>query len=300
MFANPITSEAFEVGSIMKPLTAAAVLDMGVVNQNTSYYDPASYVIDNETVRNIEEDGGPGTKTVADILQLSLNTGATWLLMQMGGGEINQQARERWHDYLVNHYGFGRATGVEQGDEAIGYVPGPNDGFGLGIRYANMSFGQGQTQTLIQIAAALNATVNGGTYYRPTLVEGYVKDDGTVEAKKPDVMRDNVVKPEVSQLLQQYMEYTLEKNKVTYGMSALNGAYSFGGKTGTAQIANLDAVGYYDDRFNGTFVGYVGGDEPEYIIVVWVQEPSNITGYAGAQAAAPVYFPILYVVSPNF
>lgn len=299
VFTNPITNDAFEVGSIMKPLTAAAALDLGVVNQNSSYYDPASYVVDGATVRNIEEDGGAGTKTIADILQLSLNTGATWLLMQMGGGEINQQAREHWHDYLVNHYQFGKPTGVEQGDESAGFVPDPNEGYGRNIRYANTAFGQGQTETLMQMAAALSATINGGTYYRPTLVDGYIKDNGATDIKQPDIVSKTVVKPEVSKLIQQYMEYTLEKNKYTYGRSTLNGAYSYGGKTGTAQIASPDG-GYYENKFNGTFMGFVGGDEPQYVIVVWVQEPTNISGYAGAKAAAPVYFNIADVLTTNF
>ncbi len=299
LFANPVSSEAFEVGSIMKPLTAAAALDLGVVNSNTSYYDPASYVIDEATVRNIEEDGGPGTKTVADILQLSLNTGATWLLMQMGGGEINQKARETWHDYLVNHYQFARPTGVEQGDESAGWVPDPNDGYGLNIRFANTAFGQGQTQTMIQMAGALGSVVNGGTYYRPTLVDGYVRDDNSIESKQPYVVKTGVVSGGVSEQMQRYMEYTIDNNKATYGIAALNQAYSYGGKTGTAQISNPSG-GYYENKFNGTFMGYVGGDDPEYIVVVWVREPTNITGYAGAKAAAPVYFKIATVLTNNF
>jgi cell division protein FtsI/penicillin-binding protein 2 len=299
LFVNPVSGEAFEVGSIMKPLTAAAALDQGVVNSNTSYYDPASYVIDEATVRNIEEDGGPGTKTVADILQLSLNTGAAWLLMQMGGGEINQQARERWHDYMINRYLFASQTGVEQGDESTGWVPDPNDGFGLNIRFANTAFGQGQTQTMIQMAGAISAVVNGGTYYRPTLVDGYVQEDGSVEYTNPAVLKSGVVNESVSEQMQRYMEYTIEKNKPTYGVNNLNGAYSYGGKTGTAQIASPEG-GYYEDKYNGTFMGYVGGDDPEYVIVVWMREPTNITGYAGAKAAAPVYFDIANVLTNNF
>lgn len=299
IFSNPITSEAFEVGSIMKTLTAAAALDLGVVNKNTSYYDPASFKVDGATIRNVEEDGGAGTKTVADILQLSLNTGATWLLMQMGGGEINQKARETWHDYLVNHYEFGKVTGIEQSDENAGLVPDPNDGYGLNIRYANTAFGQGQTETLVQMGAAISAAINGGTYYQPHLVEGYVRDDNSVELKQPKVVRTGVVSDAVSHQLQDYMEYTLEKNKTFYGTQQLNPAYSFGGKTGTAQIASPNG-GYYDERENGTFLGYVGGDEPQYVIVVWVREPKNITGYAGAKAAAPIYFNIANMLVNNF
>src|SRR5205085_6368984 len=132
-----------------------AALDQGVVNKNTTYYDPSHWKVDDATITNIEEDGGAGVRSMQDILQLSLNTGATWLLMQMGGGQINQKARVAWHDYLVNHYQFGKPTGIEQSNEGNGIVPDPIKGFGLNIQFANTAFGQGQTETILQMAAAL-------------------------------------------------------------------------------------------------------------------------------------------------
>lgn len=299
IFSNSVVSEAFEVGSVMKTLTAAAALDTGAVNKNTSYYDPSFFNIDDATVRNIEEDGGPGTKNVADILQLSLNTGATWLLMQMGGGQLNEKARVTWHDYLVNHYQFGKPTGVEQSGEGAGVVPDPVEGFGLNIQYANTAFGQGQTQTLLQMGAAITSAVNGGTYYQPHLVEAYVRSDGSLDQLEPKVVKQNVVKPETSQTLREFMEYTLQKNKLTYGTSSLRPEYSYGGKTGTAQIPRPEG-GYYEDRFNGTFLGYIGGDKPQYVIVVRIREPRNISGYAGAKAAAPVYFKLADTLINNY
>ena len=155
VFRNDSVSAPLEVGSIMKPLTLAAALDMGVVGMNTSYFDPGFYKVDDATITNIEEDGGAGTKNVADILQLSLNTGATWLLMQIGGGTINQKGRDAWHDYMVNHFKLGEETGVEQGYEVGGYIPDPDNGFGLNIQYANTSFGQGMSATPLQMLAAL-------------------------------------------------------------------------------------------------------------------------------------------------
>lgn len=299
VFKNASVTDAFEVGSIMKVLTAAAALDLGVVNKNTSYFDPASFQIDGSTVRNIEEDGGPGTKTIADILQLSLNTGATWLVMQMGGGQLNEQGRKAWHDYLVNHYQFGRATDIEQSGEGSGVVPDPSEGFGLNIKFANTAFGQGQTETLLQMGSALAAVVNGGTYYKPTLIDSYVKPDGSKEKIAPKVIKQNVVKPEVSKTMREYMEYTIEKNKLTYGVRDLRPEYSYGGKTGTAEIPKPDG-GYYDDRFDGSFLGYVGGNEAQYVIVVRVKEPRNISGYAGAKAAAPIYFKLADMLINNF
>lgn len=299
VFRNASVSDAFEVGSIMKTLTAAAALNQGVVNKNTSYFDPSQWVIDGFTIKNIEEDGGAGTKTVADILQLSLNTGATWLLMQMGGGQINQKAREAWHDYMVNHYQFGKATGIEQSNEGSGVVPDPNNGYGLNLQYANTSFGQGQTETILQMGAALAAAVNGGTYYQPRLVDAYVRDGGGLDSQAPKIIKKDVVKAEVSQDLRQFMEYTLQKNKLNYGVRDLRPEYAYGGKTGTAQIPNPSG-GYYDNRYEGTFLGYVGGNTPQYVIVVRVSQATNIYGYAGAKAAAPIYFRLADMLINNF
>jgi cell division protein FtsI/penicillin-binding protein 2 len=298
LFTNGVVSNASEVGSIMKTLTAAAALDSGVVTRNQTYYDPAQYVIDEATVRNVEEDGGPGTKDVADILQLSLNTGASWLLMQMGDGEINSKARTSWHKYLTDNYRFGRVTGVEQSYENPGVVPDPNEGFGLNIKFANTAFGQGQTETLIQMGAAMNAVLNGGTYYRPYLVDGFVGSDGQVQYQKATVLREGVVSAEVGKTMQELMQYVIQKNYPFYLQTSIRPEYSFGGKTGTAQIANPSG-GYYEDKFNGTFLGYVGGNEPHFTIVTEFEEPV-VTGYAGSKAAAPLYFDIANMLIDDF
>lgn len=287
VFNNAAVSAPLEVGSIMKPLTVAAALDLGVVEQNSSYYDPGFYQIGDARVTNIEEVGGAATKSVTDIIQQSLNTGATWLLMQMGGGEINQQARERWHDYMVNHYGFGSPTGIEQGYEAGGSIPDPNDGFGLDIQYANASFGQGMTATPLQMAAAMASVINGGTYYQPRLVHKTVKHDGSEHVSEPKVVRDNVVSDGVGQSVREIMEFAYSKNYLVYGARNPRAEFSIGTKTGTAQVPKPEG-GYYDDRFNGTFLGYIGGNSPEYIIVVRVNEP-KIGGYAGSRAAGPIF-----------
>ncbi len=288
LFTNAVVSSPLEIGSTMKPLTAAAALDLGVVGPDTTYYDPSHYQVDDAVVKNIEEDGGPGVRSVRDILQLSLNTGATWLLMQMGGGQINRQARDRWHDYMVNHYQFGKPTNIEQGYESAGTVPDPDEGYGLNIRYANTVFGQGLTITPLQLAAALASTVNGGTYYQPHLVE----------TSQPKVVRKDVVNPAVSRTMQSMMEYVFDKNQRLYGATRQYPAYSIGGKTGTAQVARPEG-GYYDNLFNGTFMGFVGGNEPEYVIVVRVNRP-KIAGYAGSQAAAPLFVNLATMLLDNF
>jgi cell division protein FtsI/penicillin-binding protein 2 len=286
-FNNTNVSSPLEVGSIMKSLTAAAAMNIGVVGPNTSYYDPSYYKIDDATVRNIEEDGGAAQRTATDVLKYSLNTGATWLLMQMGGGSINEQARTRWYDYMTNHYMLGKKTGLEQGYEADGIIPHPTDGFGLNITYANTAFGQGMTATPVQMGAAYASVVNGGIYYKPRLVESTTDENGKETKKQPEVVKKDVVSQQVSSDLVRMLEITYEHNRIVFGAGAIRPEYSVGGKTGTAQIARPEG-GYYADKYNGMYAGFIGGDKPEYVIIVRVDKP-EIAGYAGSKAAAPIF-----------
>jgi cell division protein FtsI/penicillin-binding protein 2 len=90
------------------------------------------------------------------------------------------------------------------------------------------------------------------------------------------------------------MQYVVSKNN----RPALRDGYMVGGKTGTAEIAKKSG-GYYEDKFNGTYLGFVGGKEPKYVIVVRVNEP-GIAGYAGAQAAAPIFAKLSNMLIDNF
>jgi len=297
LFNNAAVSDPLEVGSVMKVLTAAAALDLKVISPDSTYYDPGRWELDEHTITNIEEVGGPGTRGVIDILNKSINTGATWMLMQMGGetGSINKKARERWHDYMVNRYQFGKPTGVEQGYESGGTVPDPNDGFGLELAYANTSFGQSMSATPLQMAAALSSVINGGAYYRPYLVDSAAGSGGQTSKNKPEIVRRGVVASRVGEQVKTMMEYIVSTHNLR---PAFSSRYSVGGKTGTAQIAN-PAGGYYGDRFNGTYIGFVGGDKPQYVIVVRVNEP-KIGKYAGSAAAQPVFADLAHMLINNF
>lgn len=297
VFNNTNVSDAYEIGSVMKPLTMAAALNTGSVRANDSFYDSGVMKIDDATITNVEEAGGAGTRTMADILRLSLNTGATWLLMQMGGGHINNKARDTWHDYMVNKYRFSQKTNIEQGYESEGLIPDPEDGYGLNIRYANSAFGQGMTATPVQVGAALASVINGGTYYRPRLVDEYINNEGKAEKQNPEIVQGNVVSQETGNTVRGFMENVINANHRVYGFT-LRPGYMVGGKTGTAQIAKPGG-GYYEDRYNGSFTGFVGGDKAEYVVIVRVNEP-KIPGYAGSKAAGPIFSATANMLIDNF
>ncbi len=299
VFNNAAVSSPLEVGSIMKALTTAAALDSGAIKADQAYSDPARWKVDDFTITNIEEDGGPGQKNIADILNLSLNTGAVWELMQMGkpgGTEITQKGREVWYDYMYNHYRLGRVTGIEQGYEDPGTIPDPNKGYARDLTYANTSFGQAMTATPLQMAAALSAVVNGGTYYQPHIVEATTDSDGKKTVINPKVVQANVVSAQASAETRSLLEYVVQKHYFTPGFNQQ--LYSVGGKTGTAQIAKPGG-GYKDNDFNGTYMGFIGGDKPEYVIMVRVNEPKN-GGYAGTAAAQPIFGTVGHMLIDNF
>jgi cell division protein FtsI/penicillin-binding protein 2 len=298
VFTNAAVSHPIEIGSTMKTLTTAAALDQGVISPSTSYYDPAGWTVDGYRITNIEEDGGPGRHDIKAILNLSLNTGATWELMQMGGGQINSKARQAWHDYMVGRYLFGQKTGIEQGYEASGYVPEPKDnGAGIDLTYANTTFGQGMTATTLQLAAALSAVINGGTYYQPRLVDSLTNPDGHKTVKKPIIKRQHVVSATTGQELVPMMRYVVENH--IFRPQFNQKKYVVGGKTGTAQIARPGG-GYYTDRFNGTYVGFVGGKKIQYVIAVFVLHPHLAPGlYAGGAAAQPIFGEIAHALIDN-
>ena len=296
LFLNGSVSSVLEPGSIMKVLTTAAGIDSKAVRWNQTYYDPSFFKIDDATVKNVEEDGGAAQRSIADILTFSLNTGATWLVMQMGGGELNEQGRKAWYDYMTNHYQLGKLTDIEQGFEETGYIPDPVEGYGLNIQYANSSFGQGMNATPLQMAMAVSSVVNGGTYYKPTLVAGVTDTNGNYVENEPKVIKDNVVSPDVSNHIKDFMSEAIAEN--SFLRPVLRDGYSIGGKTGTAEIAN-PAGGYFENKFNGTYVGYVGGDKTEYVVFVRVNEP-GISGYAGTKAAGPIFISVTNMLIDNF
>jgi cell division protein FtsI/penicillin-binding protein 2 len=298
VFNNAAVTSPIEIGSIMKTFTTAAALDQGVIQPNTTYFDPSHWLVDGFNITNIEEDGGAGTRSIADLLNLSLNTGATWELMQMGGGQIDTKGRTAWYNYMANHYRFGKATGIEQGYESTGIVPGPKDnGAGIDLTYANTSFGQAMTATPIQVASAMSAVLNGGTYYQPHLVDQLTAADGKTLTTASKVLGTNVVSAKVGQAMVPLMQYVVEHHNIVPAFD--QNRYSVGGKTGTAQIAKQGG-GYREDVYNGTYLGFVGGDKPQYTIAVFIDKPIVSGGaYAGTAAAQPVFTNIAHMLINN-
>ncbi len=285
IFQNDIVSSPYEAGSVMKTLSMGAGLDSGVVSVGTTFNNRGYVQIDDTKISNVEEDPISANATMTDVLHYSLNTGVVFVLQQMGGGKVNLQAREKLYDYYYNHYGFGQLTGVEQAGESGGIIISPDEEQGNNVRYANMAFGQGLDVTMLQVASAFSATINGGTYYKPTLVSGIVDNNGSVQAQAGKVARAGVLQPAVSASLKKMI---IEGRQ----LGALGGkdrpGYQIGGKTGTSQIIDPATGKYTDNNSIGSYLGFGGNTAPHYVIMVQVKD-SKAAGYAGTTAAGPIF-----------
>lgn len=286
VFLNNIVSVPYENGSVIKALTVGAGLDSGAITPNTTFNDVTGCTqVEDRKICNVEEDPKSANASMLDTLRYSLNTGVVHIAKQMGGGEVNRNARDKLYHYFHDQYRFGQLTGIEQTGESKGIIISPDQQEGNNVRYANMVFGQGMDLTMIQTASAFSAEINGGTYYQPRLVAGIKNEDNSVTKKEPVVVKSNVLSPQSSQ---QARDLIWQGRKTGFFGKFDREGYMIGGKTGTSQVIDPKTGKYSDKDSIGTYLGFGGVDAPEYVIMVKVDD-AKIGGYQGTSAAGPIF-----------
>ncbi|HVQ44992.1 MAG TPA: penicillin-binding protein 2 [Candidatus Saccharimonadia bacterium] len=277
VFVNQVVSSQFEPGSGLKAFTMAAGLDQSKVRPDTTYDDPGQIKVGDRTISNADGDKPGKNKTMTMVLRDSLNTGVVFVLRMLGGdpNKITLAGKKVLYDYFTKHFGFGERTGIEQSSEAAGSVLGPttND-----VTYANMTFGQGVSVTMIQMVAAMAAIANGGHLYQPRLVDGTLGADGTVAPKPAKLLIDHVLGPQTITDLNAMLQVVVQHGS-GYLAGGMNPGYKIAGKTGTAQIPRPDGQGYIDGANIGSFVGFAPADNPKFVVMVRINEP-GVPGFA--------------------
>jgi cell division protein FtsI/penicillin-binding protein 2 len=214
------------------------------------------------------------------VLRDSLNTGVMYVLRLLGGdaNKITMAGKQSLYDYFTKHFGFGQRTGIEQAGEAAGVVNKPSNINGNDVNYANMTFGQGVSVTMVQMASAMAAIANGGRLYQPHLVEAELNPDGSSRPILPKLLRDGIITKQAAAELTQMLTVVVMHGS---GYKAQIKGYEnqIAGKTGTAQIPKPDGTGYIDGANIGTFTGFAPASNPKFVLMVRINEP-DINGYA--------------------
>lgn len=293
LYKNPTITNVWEPGSVMKPFLLGAAFDNGTLTPDTTYWEPGYVQVDDRRIVNAFNYAA-ATITVREIINRSLNTGAVHILKSLGGGEINQQARSTYYDYLTNHYLFDKVTGIEQTGEVTGFINSPDEGDGLNVRYANMAFGQGLSITPIQLVGAFNTLVNGGTFYQPTLIAN-TDEVGHPANQEGIIKANNVVSASTSSQIKNMVRDALEVNYPW----AIRSGYILGGKSGTAQVAD-EQGGYKDNIFDGTYIGYIASSSGDikYIMLMRLDEPK--TGNLASYEACKIWAELSGKLIDNF
>ncbi len=265
VFVNVPLESAYEPGSMCKTFSFAAAIDQGKMTPETTYNNAGYLIIDNWTISNAYK-GQLGTITMQTGLNYSLNTSSMTALMLLGGdsSRITQRGKELLYEYYHDRFGLGQYTGIEL-FESPGYVTKPDDEDAYNSRYANMTFGQGLNVTMMQIAAAFSSVINGGDYYKPTIVAGEVTESGEFKYQdSPEPVRQ-VISKETSATMREMLYGVRVGNRLRGEDRA---GYYIGGKTGTSQ--GIKDGAYTFDETIGNYVGFGGaeGELPEYVIMV--------------------------------
>lgn len=263
LLRNRAVTDLFEPGSTMKPFTAAAVLESGKFKSTTMVNtENGKYSIGGRTIHDTHPEH---MLSVAQVIQKSSNVGAAKMALSLSPQDF-------WSSLSEN--GFGAATGSEFPGEATGRLR--DFKTWRPIEQATMSYGNGISVNLLQLARAYTAFANNGELKPVTLL----KQDTPVVGNK-------IYSDETAGAVRAMLEMVVGPGG-TAPLAQVAG-YRVAGKTGTAhKLQN----GRYVDKYVASFVGMAPASDPRLIVAVMVDEP-NGKEHFGGQVAAPAFSSVM-------
>ncbi len=298
LFNDPLTpaidktvSGAYPPGSTVKPFTALAALEKGLIDKRLSSVCRGFLSFGRRIFRCTQSHGPTGFhKAIAQSCNVYF-----YRLVSEYGLTMDMIAE------VAMRFGFGQKTGLGINAEASGRIPTRawmtrrNKGqFRVGFT-VNAAIGQGATTaSVMQLALAYAALANGGTLYQPQLVRAVETADGAVvQDLAPRVRRRIQIDSAHRQLIADALWGGVNEEGGTSSRARLVGLDA-AGKTGTSQVshrptnsAELESTWYFN-RDHAWFTGYSPSKAPEVAICVLIEH-----GGSGGKHAAPVAFEIL-------
>ncbi len=285
---NRVVQGVYPPGSLFKLVVAAAALQSQVITPFDRLACARQWVFGGRPYHNWE-DRDRGALTLHEAVQFSCNTFFYQLGLKVGPERIAQMAEE---------FGLGRVTDSGLTGERPGLVPSPawkrealKDKWHPGDT-VSLAIGQGLiTVTPIQMARLMAAVANGGTLWKPRLVNRAVTPDGRLlREEAPEIQGRVELAPVVFDFLREALGAVVAEGT---GKQARVPGVRVGGKTGTAQTHEFrgDADRKRRDQDHAWFAGFAPLDEPQVVVVVLAERAG-----LGGQVAAPIARDILKAV----
>ena len=274
-------STPYEPGSTFKAMTAAMLIDAGKINQTTQISAPPYLSVGGGIIKDVFSHGTMQWTTTG-VLVNSSNIGISILSEKLSAAK-----REKY----MRAFGLGEKTAVDFNGESPSPLRSSDDWDP--ITEKAVAFGQGVTATSVQVASIYQTLGNDGVKMPLTLVEGCEMPDGTV-TDLPDTEGTQVVSKDAANDTVEMLENVVTQGSLTAQLT-IEG-YNIAAKTGTAQVAKTNGVGYGTDRVVSV-AGLISGDDPQYAVVVTYGNPTTIKT---SDAAAPTFKKIMTQIIKTF
>ena len=277
---NYAVGAATEPGSTFKLASLMVALEDGVVDINDSI-DTHNGVIEYYGVKMKDSHSGLGKITVKRALEESSNVAVSQI--------INENYKKNPEKFIQRLYGLGLNQKLSlkirgEGKPEIKY-PGSKSWSGLSLPW--MSIGYETKLTPLQILTFYNAVANNGVMIKPHFINEIKYHGKTINKIEGEIMNPAICSESTLKKVQEMLKGVVEEGTAK---SLKNDNYTIAGKTGTAQVANLNK-GYKNNDGNKTyqasFVGYFPTEKPKYSCIVVVNSPQK--SIYGSQVAGPVF-----------
>ena len=270
-FRDPIVSDLYEPGSVMKVVTLAGALDARAITPDYTFNETGTAVVGGYAIHNWDGKAH-GMVTMTQVLANSLNVGAIKAEQLEGAASFYQ---------YLQRFGIGTPTRIDVAGETA--APLADLSKWKGSQLATASFGQGVDATPIEMLAAVDVIATGGNLVWPHVVDAMIDSKGVHHPVQSRVIRQ-VISPKTAQQMQQMMVAVVEKGS---GFAARIDGFKnrIAGKTGTASIPENGS--YAKDQTIGSFVGFLPADHPQFIMMVITRKPRVL--FEGAYVAAPIW-----------
>ncbi len=259
--------DAYEPGSTIKPLVAAAALAAGAVRAGETFDCRHHGIL--VAGHWIRDHADPAIYTLGGIICHSSNAGMIMVAQRLGPAFLY---------HALEAYGLGNRTGLGFPGETSGILPPPARWSRMSE--ASLSLGQEVTASPLQMALAYAAIANGGWLPQPKLV--LRADDGSEMAAFTPSWRRRVMGPALAARIRSMLETVVTSGT---GKAAAVAGYRVGGKTGTAQRATHGAFDH--QHYVSWFAGFLPLPRPRVVIVVAIEDP--VKNYWASSVAAPVF-----------
>ena len=266
--ASTALTEPYEPGSTLKPFIAATLLSKGRATETDVVQTYGGQLTING--RTISDEHKADQYSLTDVIRQSSNVGIVQFALRLNAREEYEAFRD---------FGFGSPTGVSYPVEASGTLREP-------ARWSKQSanslaMGYEIAVTPLQLASAYVAIANGGELLEPALVKEVRAPDGTVLYRHQRRVVRRVVSAGVARRVLEMLVGVVEGGGTA--KRAELGSFCLAGKTGTVRRT---VNGRYDGAHIPTFVGVFPCDNPQFVILVKLDNPKG--AYLGGLTAAPV------------